>query len=311
MRRVYRELLRAGRSRQDVITEVIKVAVADAGEPDGAADGQTSEYPAGHRNEHEPEIADAGGADAAVPSALPLAAGAAIPTTDRAAGVGSWILRLAPPVAILTAAGIAGLLVLPATSPVDSEIAVGPAKLASNVAQPGPQVPLKTAETTAEATASAPSPAVAPASPPDRSKSDKPLVAPSAVPTVDATTEPALTQHPPPVPAVAAPSNARPPSAANSAPTELTLALLERGDTLFGMGDLASARLFYQRAAEAGDGQGALRLGESYDPAFLVRAPVIGARGDASLAVYWYERARELGLADAEVLLRSVLSGNR
>ena len=48
-------------------------------------------------------------------------------------------------------------------------------------------------------------------------------------------------------------------------------ALLERGDSLIAKGDVASARLFYERAAEGGEGQAALRLGESYDPAFLAR----------------------------------------
>jgi hypothetical protein len=45
--------------------------------------------------------------------------------------------------------------------------------------------------------------------------------------------------------------------------------LLDRGDVLIGQADITSARLYYQRAADAGDAQGALRLGETYDPAFL------------------------------------------
>jgi hypothetical protein len=39
--------------------------------------------------------------------------------------------------------------------------------------------------------------------------------------------------------------------------------LLERADRLFAARDIASARLFYERAAEAGDSQAALRLGGS------------------------------------------------
>ena len=81
--------------------------------------------------------------------------------------------------------------------------------------------------------------------------------------------------------------------------------LLNRGDALFGAGDLASARLFYQRAAEAGNGQAALRLGNTYDPAFLERAQ-LRVHGDRALALVWYQRARELGAGDAEILLKGV-----
>jgi predicted RNase H-like nuclease (RuvC/YqgF family) len=79
--------------------------------------------------------------------------------------------------------------------------------------------------------------------------------------------------------------------------------LLNRGDALFGAGDLASARLFYQRAAEAGNGQAALRLGNTYDPAFLERAQ-LRVQGDRALALFWYQRARELGAGEAEILLK-------
>jgi TPR repeat protein len=84
-------------------------------------------------------------------------------------------------------------------------------------------------------------------------------------------------------------------------------ALLARGDALVAKGDIASARLFYERAAEAGDGQAALRLGESYDPAFLAQAHLSGVRGDAVAAAHWYQRARELGITEAETLLQTIL----
>jgi hypothetical protein len=42
-------------------------------------------------------------------------------------------------------------------------------------------------------------------------------------------------------------------------------------------GDIASARLFYQHAADAGNGSAALRLGASYDPGFLSRADTTNA----------------------------------
>ena len=69
------------------------------------------------------------------------------------------------------------------------------------------------------------------------------------------------------------------------------------------------ARLFYERAAEAGDGEAALRLGESYDPAFLARAHLSGVRGDALAAARWYRRAHVLGTIEAETLLRTIEPG--
>ncbi len=83
-------------------------------------------------------------------------------------------------------------------------------------------------------------------------------------------------------------------------------ALLARGDSLFGIGDVASARLFYERATDAGDAQAALRLGETYDPFFLMRVRLNGVRGDLAVATRWYRRARDLGASEAEILLKSV-----
>jgi TPR repeat protein len=84
--------------------------------------------------------------------------------------------------------------------------------------------------------------------------------------------------------------------------------LLTRGDSLFRTGDLASARLFYERAANAGSGQAALRLGESYDPHFLEKTHLRGARSDTETAILWYKRARDLGASEATILLDSIAS---
>jgi TPR repeat protein len=81
------------------------------------------------------------------------------------------------------------------------------------------------------------------------------------------------------------------------------LALRARGDALFGRGDIVSARLFYERAAEGGDGQAALQLGETYDPDFLKRAGITGIRGDSAAARRWYQRAAGLGASEAQILL--------
>ena len=83
--------------------------------------------------------------------------------------------------------------------------------------------------------------------------------------------------------------------------------LVARGDLLLGSGDVTSARLFYERAADAPDAQAALRLGESYDPHFLEKTHLRG-HGDVAAAIFWYERARELGVGEAAILLSSIRS---
>jgi hypothetical protein len=72
-------------------------------------------------------------------------------------------------------------------------------------------------------------------------------------------------------------------------------ALLARGDWLFATGDVASARLLYQRAADAGVARAAVRLGETFDPAFSGPSHLRGLDRDSSIAAFWYSRARDLG----------------
>ena len=79
-----------------------------------------------------------------------------------------------------------------------------------------------------------------------------------------------------------------------------------RGDDFLALHDIASARLFYDRAAEAGDGRGALRLGMTFDPIFLKQAGFYGAPGDSDKALFWYRRASDLGDGEAKRLLGTV-----
>jgi hypothetical protein len=44
-------------------------------------------------------------------------------------------------------------------------------------------------------------------------------------------------------------------------------------------------------------------LGNTFDPAFLDFAH-LRVRGDSAMAVSWYARARELGVGEAEILLK-------
>jgi hypothetical protein len=84
--------------------------------------------------------------------------------------------------------------------------------------------------------------------------------------------------------------------------------LRARGDALFVAGHLDAARVFYERAAEVGDGRAALQLGETYDPAFLAQTGLVGERGNTATAARWYRRAAQLGASDADMLLRAVMA---
>jgi hypothetical protein len=81
--------------------------------------------------------------------------------------------------------------------------------------------------------------------------------------------------------------------------------LLEHGDALLRTGDVISARLFYERAANAGDGRAALRLGATFDPAFLGRGGG-KAHADLEAARMWYGRALDLGSLEAKGQLNSL-----
>lgn len=66
---------------------------------------------------------------------------------------------------------------------------------------------------------------------------------------------------------------------------------LARGEQKLRAGELATARLYFDRVVRAGDARGALAMARSYDPAVLSDLPLIGPQGDADMARKWYERA--------------------
>jgi hypothetical protein len=122
--------------------------------------------------------------------------------------------------------------------------------------------------------------------------------APTAAPMHRVLASPA--PSPPANATAAAARSPRPMSAAPASATrqlsdaEIAL-LLARGDDMPRVGDVASARLFYERAADAGAGQAALRLALTFDPAFLARIGTRLMAGDPAKANFWYGRARALG----------------
>jgi TPR repeat protein len=74
--------------------------------------------------------------------------------------------------------------------------------------------------------------------------------------------------------------------------------LLAAGQRYLAQGNVAAARAFFRRAAEAGVAAGATLLATTYDPVGLKRLNVVGLVGDRNEALRWYERARELGAPD-------------
>lgn len=93
-------------------------------------------------------------------------------------------------------------------------------------------------------------------------------------------------------------------------PEEIAM-LVKRGEVFIANGDLASARLVLQRAAESGDAQAALLLGSTYDPATFKKLKVLGSAPDASQARAWYQRAADRGSAEAARRLEPLAQGAR
>jgi hypothetical protein len=79
--------------------------------------------------------------------------------------------------------------------------------------------------------------------------------------------------------------------------------LIERGRDLLRSGDVASARLLFQRLADVGIADAALALAATYDPRYLAEHNLIGVVGDAAKALGWYQRASELGSIEAGRIL--------
>lgn len=76
--------------------------------------------------------------------------------------------------------------------------------------------------------------------------------------------------------------------------------LVAQGERYLEQGNVAIARQFFQRAADAGYARGAMRLAATFDPGELSRLQAQGVVPDRAEARKWYERARELGAPEAE-----------
>jgi hypothetical protein len=189
----------------------------------------------------------------------------------------------------------------PATAPSSAETAA-PAEPAASPSSGETAAPAEPAASPPSAETAAPAePAASPPSAETAAPAEPAASPPSA--------ETAAPAEPVPAPAETAPQGVSVAATADKASTPLLLpaeqitALLARGDEFVRMRDIASARLLYERAADAGNGRAALRMGESFDPAFLDRIGIYRMAGDRQLALSWYRRARDLGDAEAAQLL--------
>jgi hypothetical protein len=88
--------------------------------------------------------------------------------------------------------------------------------------------------------------------------------------------------------------------------TDELAALLKRAKGLIAAGDIASARLLLERAADAHEAQAALILAQTYDPAVLGTADARRIIPDPATARLWYRRAAEFGSSDAQARLNQM-----
>ena len=85
---------------------------------------------------------------------------------------------------------------------------------------------------------------------------------------------------------------------------ERALGLHAKGEEQLARGSIYAARKFFERAAEIGLAQSAIALADTYDPDELTKRKVVGIEPNVEVAKRWYEKARELGAAEASERLR-------
>jgi glycosyltransferase involved in cell wall biosynthesis len=85
--------------------------------------------------------------------------------------------------------------------------------------------------------------------------------------------------------------------------------MIARGERDLADGNVATARQFFLRAAEAGLARGAILLASTYDVHEFARLHIQGVQPNAQMARTWYQRARALGAGEADALLLRLGSG--
>jgi hypothetical protein len=82
-------------------------------------------------------------------------------------------------------------------------------------------------------------------------------------------------------------------------PDELAV-LLKRAKGLLAIGDVTSARLLLERAADAQEPEAALMLAGTFDPQVQASQDLRGVAPDPETAKVWYQKAAQMGSADAK-----------
>jgi TPR repeat protein len=82
--------------------------------------------------------------------------------------------------------------------------------------------------------------------------------------------------------------------------------LREQGEVRLQDGDIAGARMFFKKAADAGDAQAAMAMGATFDPRLFATLNVKGMSPDIAAARLWYQRAIDLGSKDAYERIRDL-----
>jgi hypothetical protein len=82
--------------------------------------------------------------------------------------------------------------------------------------------------------------------------------------------------------------------------------LMKRAKSLIATGDIASARLLLERAADAREASAALILARTYDPAVLGTPDARSIAPDPAAARIWYQKAAQFGSRDAQQRLDEI-----
>jgi hypothetical protein len=120
-----------------------------------------------------------------------------------------------------------------------------------------------------------------------------PPVAPVAVAAPTAVIQPVV------VGPMASPSPTASPTARRIDPDELAM-LMKRAKSLLASGDIPPARLLLERAADAQEPIAAFLLAQTYDPDELRTRDARSITPDLESARTWYQKAAQLGSADAQ-----------
>jgi hypothetical protein len=254
---------RMPRHRSDVVREAAKILLVSAiAAPTAYFAASWMQFPGAAASSDAAAIS--GSAAAAGPADVRVAA---LEPASEAAGRDNAVLKVDQPAQV-------GL----APQPAQVALAPQPVQVAPQQMQVVPRPAERVVDTV---TAAASGPKVVPEPPPPSVVATPPADPPPSARSV-------AEQASPPLPAASVP--AKP----GLRPAEIAM-MIERGRTLFDAGDLVAARLFFRRAANAGDSAAAIAMGATYDPDILAQRFIRGIEGDAQEAEKWYEKARSLG----------------